>query len=89
MMGLFDFLALRADRQIRGLQVFMGASLVSPGLGMSVFLVCHVLENSFNCFCSKTLRFAQGDVSHLGAKRHFFRRFFNAENAPKSPGAFR
>ncbi len=39
---LLDFLALRADREIRGLEEFVGPSLVPAGLGMSVFWVSHV-----------------------------------------------
>ncbi len=41
-MGFFDFLALRTDCQIRGLEVFVGASFIPPGFGMSVFWICHV-----------------------------------------------
>src|SRR5208283_3221017 len=41
MVRLFDFLALRADRQARGFEVFMGASLVPAGFGVSVFWVRH------------------------------------------------
>ncbi len=87
-MGLLDFLALRADRQIRGLEVFVGASLIPTGFGMSVFWIRHVRVMLLKqTIFEETLRFAQGDVSPA-RNRHFFSKSFNAENAPKSPGAF-
>lgn len=41
-MRLLDFLALRADREVRSLKKFMSASFVPPGLGSFVFWICHL-----------------------------------------------
>lgn len=44
------FLTLWAEREARGLEVLMGAPLVSAGLGCFVFRICHGLKNSFYFF---------------------------------------
>jgi hypothetical protein len=68
MMGLLDFLALRANREVRGFEELVGASFIPAGFRVSVFWVCH---------------------DRVMLLYYFFSKSFNAENAPKSPGAFR
>src|SRR5512139_696322 len=42
-----DLLALRADREVRRLEMLVRAPLVPAGLGMSVFWICHFRATPF------------------------------------------